>query len=239
MRLYANPAAFRAAIDDRLRAYAARTGALMMVVRRQAALERLMVRLMKVAPGQWALKGGLALDTRLGARARSSMDMDIDHQQGAAAAHEDLLRAVAEELGDWFAFVITGRREIHRPGAGEMPPPFVEPLGRRRWRIDTEVFQTLTMAYSLKRASIPQGHDDRRVLNRCRCDRPSFRYLASRPAVSFAKSLDRQAATWAGFSVLVGLERENHGVLRGDPAAPRSRRDSAGMDRAGDPLPHP
>lgn len=71
MRQYASPAAFRAAIDARLRAYAVRVGVPVMVVRRQAALERLMVRLMKVAPGQWALKGGLALDTRLGARARS------------------------------------------------------------------------------------------------------------------------------------------------------------------------
>jgi hypothetical protein len=71
---------------------------------------------MKVAPGQWALKGGFALDTRLGARARSSMDMDIDHQQGGAVAHKDLLRAVVEETDDWFAFVIAGRRAIHEGG---------------------------------------------------------------------------------------------------------------------------
>jgi hypothetical protein len=83
-----------------------------MVVRRQAALERLMVRLMRVAPRRWALKGGLALDTRLGDRARSSMDMDIDHAQGATAAREDLLGAVAEDLGDYFAFAITGTEEV-------------------------------------------------------------------------------------------------------------------------------
>lgn len=116
MRPYASPAAFRAAIDTRLRTHAVRTGAPVLVVRRQAALERLMVRLMRVAPGQWALKGGLALDTRFGERARSSMDMDIDHQQGAAAAHEDLLQAVAHDLGDHFAFVITGKREIQEGG---------------------------------------------------------------------------------------------------------------------------
>ena len=116
MRPYASPAAFRAAIDARLRAHAGRVGVPVMVVRRQAALERLMVRLMKVTPGRWALKGGLALDTRLGARARSSMDMDLDHEQGAAAAHEDLERAVAEDLGDHFGFVITGRREIQEGG---------------------------------------------------------------------------------------------------------------------------
>jgi hypothetical protein len=50
VRQYASPAAFRAAIDDRLRAYAARVGTPVTVVRRQAALERLVVRLMNVAP---------------------------------------------------------------------------------------------------------------------------------------------------------------------------------------------
>lgn len=65
MRQYASPAALSAVIDARLRAYAARVGAQVMVVRRQAALGRLMLRLMKVAPGQWALKGGLALSAGL------------------------------------------------------------------------------------------------------------------------------------------------------------------------------
>ncbi len=112
MRRYASPAAFRAAIDVRLRAHARRAGAPVMVVRRQAALERLIVRLMRVAPGRWALKGGLALDTRLGDRARSSLDMDVDHAQGAAAAREDLQRSIVEDLGDNFSFAITGAEEL-------------------------------------------------------------------------------------------------------------------------------
>lgn len=112
MRQYASPAAFRAAIGVRLRAYAQRTGAPVMVVRRQAALERLIARLMRVAPERWALKGGLALDTRLGERARSSLDMDVDHAEGAAAAREDLQRCIAEDLGDNFSFAITGAEEL-------------------------------------------------------------------------------------------------------------------------------
>ncbi len=116
MRQYASPAAFRAAIDTRLRAYAHALSEPVMAVRRQAALERLIARLTTVAPGRWALKGGLALDTRLGSRARSSMDMDIDHRYGAEAAREDLARAVAEDLGDHFAFVIAGRRDLQEAG---------------------------------------------------------------------------------------------------------------------------
>jgi len=116
VRQYPNPAAFRAAIDTRLRSHARSVGIPVQVVRRQAALERLMARLARVAPGRWALKGGLAMDTRLPEHARASMDMDIDHMLGAAAAREDLLRAAAEDLDDHFAFALLGTEEVQEGG---------------------------------------------------------------------------------------------------------------------------
>lgn len=116
MRQYFSPAAFRAAVDSRLRDYARRAGVPVQVVRRQAALERLMARLGRVAPGRWALKGGLALDTRLPGHARASMDMEIDHVEGAAASRDDLLRAAAEDLRDHFAFAIAGSEEVQEGG---------------------------------------------------------------------------------------------------------------------------
>ena len=112
MREYASPAAFRAAVDTRLRNYARKAGIPVQVVRRQAALERLMARLAIDAPRRWALKGGLALDTRLGQHARPSMDMDLDHSEGAAAAREDLQRASALDLNDHFAFSIIGTGQV-------------------------------------------------------------------------------------------------------------------------------
>jgi predicted nucleotidyltransferase component of viral defense system len=117
MRQYPSPAAFRAGIDTRLRNYARRVGVPVQVVRRQAALEQLMARLAHVAPGRWALKGGLALDTRLPEHARASMDMDIDHILGAAAAREDLTRAAAQDLRDHFAFAIVGTEEVQEGGS--------------------------------------------------------------------------------------------------------------------------
>jgi hypothetical protein len=69
VRDYATPAAFRAAVEARLRERAQRLSAPVYIVRRQAALERLLVRLTTVARDRWALKGGLALETRLGERA--------------------------------------------------------------------------------------------------------------------------------------------------------------------------
>lgn len=112
MHQYSSPAAFRAAVDSRLRNRARRLGVAAYIVRRHAAIERLVARLMKAAPGQWALKGGLGLETRLGDHARPSVDLDADHAKGAAAAREDLQRAVAEDLSDHFAFAIAGSEEL-------------------------------------------------------------------------------------------------------------------------------
>ncbi len=86
------------------------------MIRRQAALERLMARLARVAPGRWALKGGLALETRLGERARASVDLDVDHAFGAAAARDDLQGATRKDLGDYFTFAVTESEELQERG---------------------------------------------------------------------------------------------------------------------------
>lgn len=115
---YATAAGFRVAAEAKLRERARRLGVPAYIVRRQAALERLMVRLMKVAPDRWALKGGLALETRFGERARVSVDLDMDHVNGAEAARADLQHAAVEEIGDHFGFAITGTEELREAGVG-------------------------------------------------------------------------------------------------------------------------
>ena len=118
MREYATPAAFRAAAETRLRERARRLSAPAYMVRRQAALERLLLRLMKVAPDRWALKGGLALETRFGEHARVSTDVDADHVHGADAARADLQRAAIEDVGDHFSFALVGSEELCDAGVG-------------------------------------------------------------------------------------------------------------------------
>jgi hypothetical protein len=59
---------------------------------------------MKVAPNRRALKGGMAIETRLGERARASLDLDADHVKGAEAARADLQRAAIEDVADHFTF---------------------------------------------------------------------------------------------------------------------------------------
>lgn len=112
MRDYPTAEGFRAAVEAKLRDRARQLGVATYAVRRQAALERLLVRLTTTAPNRWALKGGLALDTRLGARARVSLDLDAEHAAGIDAARMDLQRAAAEEMGDHFAFALTGQTSI-------------------------------------------------------------------------------------------------------------------------------
>lgn len=112
MRDYATPAAFRVAVETKLRQRAHRLGVPAYILRRQAGLERLIVRLMTVAPGRWALKGGFALETRLGGLARVSVDLDADHLCGTEAARADLQRAAVAESGDHFGFAVTGAEEF-------------------------------------------------------------------------------------------------------------------------------
>lgn len=115
-REYATPYAFRAAVEARLRDRARSLDVAAYVLRRQAALERLVVRLGRVAAGRWALKGGMALETRLGDRARVSVDLDADHVDGASAARADLQRAAAEDVGDHFDFALVGSEELRDAG---------------------------------------------------------------------------------------------------------------------------
>ena len=109
-------AGFRSAVEAQLRQRARHLGVPAYILRRQAGLERLAVRLTAVAPGRWALKGGFALETRLGGRARASVDLDADHLNGAEAARADLQRAAIAEAGDHFGFAVTGSEELRSAG---------------------------------------------------------------------------------------------------------------------------
>lgn len=90
-------------------------------------------------------------------------------------------------------------------------PELLADLGRRRWRIDTEVFQTLTTACHLKHASVHHNHAQalvtltmirvlaytlalvffhRQVVSHARHGPPGFCQVAQRIARGFARRLD-------------------------------------------------
>src|SRR6266545_3945430 len=102
---YATPGALRAALEARL---ATATGEATTVpglerLRRRTVFERLLVRLEHAMPGQWVLKGGMALEVRLGDRARSTRDLDLAVRQAgedASTIRDHLIEALAlDEAG--------------------------------------------------------------------------------------------------------------------------------------------
>ena len=103
---YASAAAFRQALEARLAVLSRDGGVSLMRLRKAVAFDRLLARLFAVAPDRWVLKGGLALDYRLGRRARVTMDVDLAGRGGEEGATADLLAVQERDLGDHFTFAI-------------------------------------------------------------------------------------------------------------------------------------
>lgn len=116
---YATPGAFRTALEQRLRTTAREADLPVIRLRKLVVFERLLARLLIVAPDRWLLKGALALDLRLGGRSRTTKDMDLARDDDDEAAATDLLAAQAVNLGDYFTFAIerTGRLDAALEGA--------------------------------------------------------------------------------------------------------------------------
>jgi hypothetical protein len=77
MMKYATAGAFRTALEQRLSTASKQTGLSVQRLRKLVVFDRLLARLLVVAPDRWLPKGGLALDLRLGAKARTTKDMDL------------------------------------------------------------------------------------------------------------------------------------------------------------------
>ena len=101
---YATAAAFRQALDDRLKVEAANTGLGLARLRKRVAFELFLRRLVEVAPDRWVLKGALALDFRFHATSRPTRDMDLGRADNEDAAVEDLTAAQELALDDFFTF---------------------------------------------------------------------------------------------------------------------------------------
>lgn len=131
MRAYESPTALRSALEHRLANRSRETGTDLDRLRRRAAFERLLVRLELGAPGRWIVKGGMALEVRLGDRARSTRDLDLALRGDAAdgaAVRELLIDCLAPDVeGDGFAFRV-----------GTPSPITPHEAGRPGWRFSVE-----------------------------------------------------------------------------------------------------
>jgi len=104
---YATSAAFRAALDQRLKTEAQRTGLSITRLRKRVAFELFLHRLVAVAAGRWVLKGAFALDLRLDVATRPTKDIDLGRDDTADAAIEDINAAQEVDLDDFFSFTAT------------------------------------------------------------------------------------------------------------------------------------
>jgi predicted nucleotidyltransferase component of viral defense system len=109
---YRTPDRFRAALDERLRCQAASGNVPLMRLRKVAAFERWLARMAVAAPRRWVLKGAFALQLRLGARMRSTKDIDLGRADDETAMAADVASAETVDLGDYFTFATECARAL-------------------------------------------------------------------------------------------------------------------------------
>ena len=109
---YETAAAFRRALEGRLRNQAVSTGAPLVRLRKMVAFDRLLARLQAAGPSAWLLKGGFALQLRFGDRSRTTRDLDLLQKEPGADSWEWLLGAAETDAQDWFEFQIARPVEI-------------------------------------------------------------------------------------------------------------------------------
>jgi hypothetical protein len=115
---YTDGAAFRRALETRLLAQSRQSGVALVRLRKLVAFDRFLARLAIEQPGQWLLKGGVAMQLRLGSLARTTKDIDLLLALPHSEAYQALAHAARRDLGDWFAFTVEPARGP-LPGIGE------------------------------------------------------------------------------------------------------------------------
>ncbi|GAC1513510.1 MAG: hypothetical protein NVS1B3_18000 [Candidatus Dormibacteraceae bacterium] len=103
---YATATAFRTALEQRLLNRSRESGISLVRLRKSVVFDRLLARLVVVAPDRWVLKGALALDYRLGPGTRTTMDVDLGRSDDERTATEDFIKAQAADLDDFFVFAV-------------------------------------------------------------------------------------------------------------------------------------
>lgn len=148
-RSYANAAAFRQALETRLRNIAQQRGVQIQGLRLKVAIERLLARLFHEPNPPWLLKGGYAMELRFRPKARTTRDLDLtlgDPVDPEALTgrlvevHEVLMDAAGRDLGDFFEFTIPPARSklTVAPGGGGVFSVIAKVAGREfaRFHID-------------------------------------------------------------------------------------------------------
>jgi len=122
---YASPAAFKMAVEGRLRAESARTGTDLQRLRQLLVFDRFLARLFLTFREAVVLKGGLVLELRM-ARARATRDIDLRMLGAPDDVLPRLQDAGRRDLGDFLAFEV--QSDPHHP---ELDADGMQYTGRR------------------------------------------------------------------------------------------------------------
>ncbi len=123
---YKTDTAFRAALEERLRQRAERESEPLIRLRKRVVFERSTVRLQQEKNSPWILKGGFALELRLGNLARMTKDLDLtvdlaflsDESKTLSALSEKLREELRRANEDRFVFLVAEGGEEELPTQG-------------------------------------------------------------------------------------------------------------------------
>ena len=118
-RTYATPAAFRAALTQRLSNLAETSPWTLQHLQRQVAYDRLLVRLY-LTDDEWIVKGAAALLAR-NVGVRSTIDIDIYRETAREEAEAEFRVAAAVDMGDWFRFEVRPSRTLDGTDGVRLP----------------------------------------------------------------------------------------------------------------------
>jgi hypothetical protein len=110
-RKFGSAAAFKAALEARLRKKSEEQGVPLSTLQLKFMIERLLARLFRDEKPPWLLKGGFAMDLRFRPQARTTKDVDLSvglvADAGGPAGLRDRLQAAVEgDLGDFLTYRI-------------------------------------------------------------------------------------------------------------------------------------
>lgn len=118
--LYKTAGAFRVALETRLKAQGGQRPEELTRLRKAAAFERFLARVQSGGDERWLLKGGFALQLRLGRKARVTRDVDLGANLALLKAPETEPEAIGDALaekasqdqGDFFVYRVRPSTEI-------------------------------------------------------------------------------------------------------------------------------
>lgn len=112
------------ALEQRLLARSKETKVSLDRLRRRVLFERIVSRLRAAGPGQWVLKGGMALEVRLLDEARLTKDIDLGLRGDVADAQElreRLVEALATDVdGDQFTLIVGPVKQLMEDDGGHL-----------------------------------------------------------------------------------------------------------------------